>query len=114
MAYVEYIAGDKIRKHPLTQPGNIIGRGRKAQIRIRHDRKVSRIHCRILQRRDGYYLEHISPKNRTLLNGQTVMGDPEKLKDGDEITIGKHDFVFHRKDPSKRGLLAKLKAFFGR
>lgn len=62
-----------------------IGRSREAGFRIPHE-GVSRLHCRIVLRADGYRLLDLGSTNKTLLNG-TVIEDAV-LRDGDRIKLG--------------------------
>jgi hypothetical protein len=69
----------------LDRPETIIGRGSDADI-VLPERQVSRHHIRIVNDNNGYVLHDLGSKNGTYLNGQQV-GEPTRLKDGDEIQI---------------------------
>jgi predicted component of type VI protein secretion system len=73
------------RQWVLQGPVCLIGRGTDCQI-IVDDRQASRHHARIFQSEQGYFLEDLSSKNGTFLNGQPVT-DPVPIADGDEIGI---------------------------
>ena len=73
------------RQWVLQGPVCLIGRGADCQIVV-DDRQASRHHARIFQNEQGYFLEDLSSKNGTFLNGQPVT-DPVPIADGDEIGI---------------------------
>jgi len=49
-------------------------------------RQVSRQHSRIINKRDGVFVEDLGSKNGTFVNGR-LLGEPVLLEDGDEIQI---------------------------
>ena len=57
---------------------------------------VSRQHARIIQDGDDFIIEDMGSRNGTVLNNQEVK--QSKLKDNDEIMIGKHLVVFVEND----------------
>ncbi len=54
---------------------------------------VSRRHCRIVQTPQGFLLEDTQSRHGTFLNG-ILVGGPEPLHAGDEVSVGLHQFVF--------------------
>jgi DNA-binding response OmpR family regulator len=69
----------------VDEPELTIGRGEECALVI-PDRQVSRIHARIRQEGDEYFLEDLGSKNGTFVNGQEL-DCPHSLYDGDEIQI---------------------------
>ena len=72
-----------------------IGRGKNSQLRLR-DRSVSEDHCRIVRRKQRYYLYDANSLNGTFVNGDKIRGGP--LCDGDLILIGRVVLRFSDKD----------------
>jgi len=55
-----------------------------------HERGVSRRHARIYRKGDSLYLEDLGSSNGTALNGEALLpGESHKLRDGDEIMLGR-------------------------
>ncbi len=70
--------------HPIT----VIGRSEVAHVMLA-DTKVSRVHARLSQEEDGWWLEDIHSRNGTEVNGERLTpGIPRHVHDGDEILIG--------------------------
>ena len=80
-----------IQEIPLRKPCTTVGRIADNDIVI-NNLGVSRVHARIVQEGDEYFVEDMESRNATLLNNQEVKRN--KLKDKDEIGIGKHILVF--------------------
>lgn len=74
-------------EYPLTQEITIIGREALNDLVI-NDPEVSRRHCRIMLRPDGFLLEDLGSTNGTFVNGQRVTA-PQTLYHGDTIELGK-------------------------
>lgn len=68
------------RTNPL-----LIGRHEDCDIEL-PDRQVSRHHSRVFWKDDSYYVEDLSSKNGTHVNGQEVE-EAVRLEDGDELQI---------------------------
>jgi len=71
----------------LDQGEAAIGRARSNQVWLT-DEGLSRLHCRIVRREDGYYLEDAKSTNGTICQGQPIT-KPRRLEDGDRIAIGR-------------------------
>ena len=58
--------------------------------------KVSRKHARILYKNGKYFLEDVGSLNGTYINRgpRLVPGEPQEIKDGDEVVMGKTFFKF--------------------
>ncbi len=65
----------------------VIGRYDPADLVIDQPR-ISRQHARIVYRDFGYFLEDLSSRNGTFVNGRSTETDPIRLNDGDEIVFG--------------------------
>lgn len=70
---------------PLSRDALLVGRGPDCDIVV-PDRQVSRHHARIGRDEDGYYVEDLSSKNGTHING-TVVSGRARLQDGDLIQV---------------------------
>jgi type II secretory pathway predicted ATPase ExeA len=68
-----------------------IGRSNDNKIRI-HDIRVSRHHARILMNETGVWLQDQDSRNGTYVNTQPI--DSRRLKNGDNIGIGKYQLKF--------------------
>jgi diguanylate cyclase (GGDEF)-like protein len=68
----------------------VIGRGRRADIRI-EDPGVSREHCRLVCKQDRFFLQDLSSRNGTVLNGDRIMCVP--LHPGDRVQLGPNTVV---------------------
>ena len=96
-AYLVVAQGlDRGQEYPLWGECVTIGRAsRDATWEIRlTDRAVSRPHARLERRTNGFYLVDLESVNGTLLNTSRVR-DAYLLKDGDVITVGGTQLVFH-------------------
>jgi pSer/pThr/pTyr-binding forkhead associated (FHA) protein len=80
-----------IQEIPLSKELTTIGRVPDNDIVI-NNLGVSRLHAKIIRDGEDYYLEDMGSRNATFLNNQEVK--KSKLKDNDEIGIGKHTLVF--------------------
>jgi diguanylate cyclase (GGDEF)-like protein len=68
----------------------VIGRGHRADIRI-EDPGVSREHCRIVRRQEQLFLQDLSSRNGTILNGDRIVCVP--LHPGDRVQLGPNTVV---------------------
>ncbi len=75
---------------------NSIGRSKGSDICV-NDPTVSRDHCVLLRRQEGWLVSDIGSKGGTFLNGKRVRGRKQVLID-DEITVGSTTFVLKRGD----------------
>ncbi len=73
------------KQYPLGEAETVIGRGAENLIMIDMD-NVSRRHARVLNRKDGYYLEDLDSTNGTYVNDLEVKF--ERLRNADLIKIG--------------------------
>lgn len=84
--------GKQIRKYLLNKDKQlVIGRLPDNDVVIEND-AVSGTHARIIANQDVYFLEDLNSTNGTFVNEKQITSHP--LKDGDIITVGKHELVF--------------------
>ncbi|MFM1897047.1 MAG: hypothetical protein RLZZ385_2121 [Pseudomonadota bacterium] len=82
---------DKLGDYPLDKEVITIGRREDNDIQI-NNLAVSGHHAKILSLFDDAFLEDLSSTNGTFVNGQRV--DKHPLKNGDIISIGKHELRY--------------------
>jgi serine phosphatase RsbU (regulator of sigma subunit)/pSer/pThr/pTyr-binding forkhead associated (FHA) protein len=63
----------------------VVGRSSSADVHVA-DRFLSRKHARLYRQDDGWYVETLSTRSPTLLNG-TAVGQPTRLKPGDVLRL---------------------------
>jgi serine phosphatase RsbU (regulator of sigma subunit)/pSer/pThr/pTyr-binding forkhead associated (FHA) protein len=85
-------AGGTKERFPIARPRVTIGRSRESDIFL-PDQWLSRNHAAIEERPDGYYVNDLSSKNGTLLNGEPLQ-EWRHLRPGDIITLGEHTLTF--------------------
>lgn len=69
----------------------LVGRGSECDLVLTHP-GISRRHCLLEQREDGWWLRDEESANGTLVNGQRCT--ETRLRDGDEVRLGGHLFRF--------------------
>jgi hypothetical protein len=74
------------RTYPLADGRNELGRGQRAEVRIR-DRAVSRRHACLTHGPDGYTLSDLGSPNGVFVNGQKLTG-PRRLEGGEVLELG--------------------------
>ncbi len=85
-------AGGTKERFPLSGTRVTIGRSRESDIFL-PDQWLSRNHAAIEQRPEGYFVNDLSSKNGTLLNGEPLQ-QWQRLRPGDIITLGEHTLTF--------------------
>lgn len=75
---------------------NSIGRSKGSDICV-NDMTVSRDHCVLLRRQEGWFVSDIGSKSGTYVNGKKCRNRTQVLLD-DEITVGETTFVLKRGD----------------
>ena len=94
---------DKGKAIPIPVGGTvIIGRDSSTALPLR-DTMTSRMHCKIQQQEDGFYLTDLESMNGTYLNGEKVR-ELVKLEHGDLIKIGDTLFTFQSDDSTATSL----------
>jgi predicted nucleic acid-binding Zn-ribbon protein len=99
VAHVGYRDGDTLRVHPITRDLTRIGRSLAADIRF-DDATVSRRHALIVRQPDGLRVVDDRSLNGVHINGTRV--EWRTLRDGDELTVGRHRLVFLAPAPAPR------------
>jgi hypothetical protein len=79
----------------LDRPVIHIGRHVSNEIVV-NDRRVSRYHAEIRYERGQFVLYDLGSLNGVVVNG-VVTHQPVTLRDGDQISVGNHDFIFQRR-----------------
>ena len=88
-----------LKELKIDQDKIIIGRDTGNDIQI-DNIAVSREHARIIKGPNYYFIEDMSSKNGTFVNGKKI--NKKFLKEDDEITIGKHSLqIVLEKNPTK-------------
>jgi DNA-binding winged helix-turn-helix (wHTH) protein len=85
-AAAKYWLAWELKKVPLTEGANVIGRGTDTSISIDAP-GVSRHHARIVIRGTEAMIEDLGSKNGTYVAGERVTA-PRRLADGDQIRLG--------------------------
>ena len=92
-AYLELISGNlSTRMFPLHGDNFVIGRSSNSHLRL-PDPAVSRIHVCLRNAQSMWFLQDQQSTGGTLVNGRET--DAVRLNNGDEITIGPFQFIFH-------------------
>ena len=87
-----------LKELKIDQDEIIIGRDTGNDIQI-DNIAVSREHARIIKGPNYYFIEDMSSKNGTFVNGKKI--NKKFLKEDDEITIGKHSLqIVLEEDPA--------------
>lgn len=71
---------------PLPMPQFLIGRDPRCNLRPSSD-SVSKLHCAVLQRKEGVFVRDLKSSNGTFVNNDRIHGEV-KVKDGDLIRVG--------------------------
>ncbi len=81
---------------PLLQDSVTIGRATQdtAWDIALQDRAVSRPHCRLSRKANGWTIMDLGSVNGTRLNGTNVTAEPRPLKDGDVVSVGESMLLF--------------------
>ncbi len=100
------IRGDRLGfRLTLTSGSIVIGRGTDTDFRIA-ERSVSRAHCRIVARSDGFWVEDMGSTNRSFVNDTAI--ESCRLADGDQLRVGKTVLKFLDVGNTEADYLAKL------
>lgn len=86
-------AGFEVESSYELEKDNLIGRGRKCNIRI-DDEALSGVHCRIYKADGAFFVEDMDSSNGTLLNGEDISEEVVELIDGDQLSIGSLIFLY--------------------
>lgn len=81
-------------KTPVLFWENSIGRSRASDIAV-DDPAVSRDHCVLMRRKEGWFITDVGSKSGTYVNGRKIRGRVQ-VKINDVISIGNSEFVFKR------------------
>lgn len=78
----------------ISQPEFVLGKnGAVVDGLVNLSPTISRTHCKIWQKKDGFFVEDLKSKNFTWVNGiRLEPGILTKLEDGDVLRLAKYDF----------------------
>ncbi|MCS6993229.1 MAG: winged helix-turn-helix domain-containing protein [Anaerolineales bacterium] len=93
---IPYLTDSSGQEHPLEAIQTRLGRSAENEIVILN-KLASREHAVIRREGRKAILEDLNSTNGTYLNGRRVSG-PVHLQDGDHLTVGGVEFVFHDPD----------------
>ncbi len=99
MPYLKLLHGKDSQVHVLSRDVTTLGRSGEADIAIRGDRGVSKLHARIETEASGYAIADLGSRNGTYVNDHPIGGEPAPLLPGDRIRLGRSVFVFEGGEP---------------
>ena len=99
MPYLKLLHGKDSQVHVLSRDVTTLGRAGEADIAIRGDRGVSKLHARIETEASGYVIVDMGSRNGTYVNDHPIGGEPAPLLPGDRIRLGRSVFVFEGGEP---------------
>lgn len=76
---------------PIPAPRFLIGRSNDCHLRPKSD-SISRNHCTIMTRDNQVWVRDLNSRNGTFVNGERIT-EEEEVRDGDQLQIGKLEFV---------------------
>lgn len=92
-AFLEYPSGGL--KSRVDKTIFVIGRDPEADFPLEGKKEISRNHASIEYDGKYFYIRDLNSRNHTVLNGYQLMPEERKrLKDGDQILLGKEELVF--------------------
>lgn len=99
MPYLKLLHAKEPQVHVLSRNVTTLGRSGEADIAIRGDRGVSKLHARIETEASGYVIVDLGSRNGTYVNDHPTGGEPAPLLPGDRIRLGRSVFVFEGGEP---------------
>ena len=99
MPYLKLLHGKDSQVHVLSRDVTTLGRSGEADIAVRGDRGVSKLHARIETEASGYVIADLGSRNGTYVNDHPIGGEPAPLLPGDRIRLGRSVFVFEGGEP---------------
>lgn len=88
---------DNMEQIPVLFWENSIGRSKGSDICVSDDMSVSREHCVLLRRQDGWFVSDIGSKSGTFVNGKRA-NNRTRVSIDDEIRVGSTIFILKRGD----------------
>ncbi|MEO8900464.1 MAG: FAD-dependent oxidoreductase [Polyangiaceae bacterium] len=80
------------RVWPITLPVTNLGQSPECQIPLQ-DPALSAFHAQLVRHDQGLYIRDLGSSSGTWVNGQCLFG-PHSLRDGDQIRVGRLEFLF--------------------
>lgn len=77
----------------ITKSPFVIGKESTCAFVIEGDTYISRKHCRIVQKEDGYYITDLDSTNGTFIDDAEISGET-KLEKGQEIRLADRNYVW--------------------
>lgn len=99
MPYLKLLHAKDPQVHVLSRDVTTLGRSDEADIALRGDRGVSKLHARIGTEASGYVIADLGSRNGTYVNDHPVGEEPAPLLPGDRIRLGRSVFVFEGGEP---------------
>jgi len=90
MTLVTYDSKGDRREIPINNGVSIIGRRPDCDLQVSKG-LISRKHCRIIRRDDGFYVQDLGSTNGTFVNHERVMEAP--IKAGDRLSLANVSFT---------------------
>ncbi|MFO0877852.1 MAG: FHA domain-containing protein [Gemmataceae bacterium] len=85
----------------LTREETTIGRAETCDLGLFGDNTIQKVHARIVQKNNRYFLSQVGDEGETLLNDEKVGSKPVALRAGDGIRIGKSLLRFGERQKKK-------------
>jgi putative nucleotidyltransferase with HDIG domain len=104
LAIIQFI-NNRMGPVSLDAPQIVIGRSTEVDLHV-DDKFISKKHARILVVHDSYYIEDLSSRNGTLVNGEPVTRI--RLADQDVISLGRTSLRFIQTDTIDENYVKKL------
>ena len=99
MPYLKLLHPKDPQVYVLSRDVTTLGRSGEADIAIRRDRGVSKIHARIETEASDYVITDLGSRNGTYVNDHAVGSEPAPLLPGDHIRIGQTVLAFEAGEP---------------
>ena len=77
----------------ITEFPFVIGKDASCSFAIKDDTYISRKHCRIVKREDGYYIKDLDSTNGTFIDGKDIH-EITKLVPGQEVILADRNYVW--------------------
>lgn len=86
------VDGEEVSRTVLTGSKVSLGRSRTCDLQLRADGQISRTHCNLVRREDGWFVEDLGSANGTHVNGERVR--TRRLVGGEQLRVGSAVLIF--------------------